>query len=242
MGPIVGISLVHDYIRCSRSTIFELCFRGNESASAMCGQIFPLGVCVRFGTMQVAGCRSGLAPDGGFGQPTGSSSVADLVYNLRPQRAVYVYLPIRNLSPLWAALSASGTVSLPSVFFGLPGQFCSVANLHFPPPHEVTRTCFTPQIVIASRGRPFSPLRSSIHHPLECFKLLFCQYNCTFIFLRAFDGAPLAHLETRRLWHGIMIHNFTARFAHRTFGTPKDNGVDASIDIFLVASLEYHLI
>ncbi len=28
----------------------------------------------------------------------------------------------------------------------------------------------------------------------------------------------------------------------RAFGTPYDNGVDASIDIFLVASLEYHLI
>ncbi len=52
----------------------------------------------------------------------------------------------------------------------------------------------------------------------------------------------LAHLEARRLWRGIMIHNFVARFPRCAFGTPKDNGVDASIDIFLVSSLEYHLI
>ncbi len=30
--------------------------------------------------------------------------------------------------------------------------------------------------------------------------------------------------------------------ACRAFGTLKDNGVDASIDIFLVTSLEFHLI
>ncbi len=30
--------------------------------------------------------------------------------------------------------------------------------------------------------------------------------------------------------------------ACRTLDTPKDNGVDASIDIFLVASVGYHLI
>ncbi len=59
--------------------------------------------------------------------------------------------------------------------------------------------------------------------------------------LRAFGGAPLAHLEAR-LWRSITINNFAARFARRAFGTPKDNGVDASIGIFLVASLEYHLI
>ncbi len=55
-------------------------------------------------------------------------------FSIQPpsQRAVYVYLPIRDLSLLWAALSTSGTVSLLSVFFGLPGQFCSVVNLHFP--------------------------------------------------------------------------------------------------------------
>ncbi len=67
-----------------QSTISELCIRGNGSASAVCGQISPLSVCVHFGTMQVAGCRSGLAPDGGFGRLTGSSSVDNLVYNRRP--------------------------------------------------------------------------------------------------------------------------------------------------------------
>ncbi len=30
--------------------------------------------------------------------------------------------------------------------------------------------------------------------------------------------------------------------ARRAFGTPKDNGVDALINIFLVTPLEYHLI
>ncbi len=45
--------LSHLYI--VRSTISELCVRGNGLASAMCSQISPLGVCVRFGTMQVAG-------------------------------------------------------------------------------------------------------------------------------------------------------------------------------------------
>ncbi len=67
-----------------RSTISELCVHGNGSASAMCGRISPLGVCVHFGTMQVAGCWSGLAPDGGFGRLAGSLSVDNSVHNRRP--------------------------------------------------------------------------------------------------------------------------------------------------------------
>ncbi len=59
---------------------------------------------------------------------------------------------------------------------------------------------------------------------------------------KIFEYEPLTHLESRRLWRGITIHNFAAHFARCAFSTPKDNGVDASIDIFLVASPEYHLI
>ncbi len=80
----VLILLDIESINTVRSTISELCVRRNGSASAMCGQIYPLGVCVCFGTMQVAGCQSGLALDGGFGRLAGSSSVDNLVYDRRP--------------------------------------------------------------------------------------------------------------------------------------------------------------
>ncbi len=77
--------------------------------------------------------------------------------------------------------------------------------------------------------------RSLFMRHLECFcrptkPQIICYYE------------PLAHLEAWRLWRGITIHNFAARFARCAFGTPKYNGVDTSIDIFLVASLEYHFI
>ncbi len=71
------------------TTLFELCVRGNGSASAMCGQISPLGVFIRFGTMQVAGCRSGLALGGGFGWLAGSSFADDPVLQPLNPRAVH---------------------------------------------------------------------------------------------------------------------------------------------------------
>ncbi len=75
---------IYSALHVVRSTISELCIRRNGSASEMCARISPLGVCVRFGTMQVAGCQSGLASDGGFGRLAGSSSVDNLVYDRRP--------------------------------------------------------------------------------------------------------------------------------------------------------------
>ncbi len=74
------------------------------------------------------------------------------------------------------------------------------------------------------------------------FEVLSYDQILIYIYIRAFGGATLAHLQARHLWRSITIHDFAARFARCAFGTPKDNGVDASIDIFLVASLEYHLI
>ncbi len=41
---------------------------------------------------------------------------------------------------------------------------------------------------------------------------------------------------------GAVLRFTTSQLARRAFGTPKDNGVEASIDKFLVAFLEYHLI
>ncbi len=98
----------------------------------MCGRISPLGVCVRFGTMQVAGCRSRLALDGGFGRLASLSSIDNLVYDRRPSARFMFYSPIRDLSPLRAALSASGTV-FPAVSFFLDFLTnSSIANFHFP--------------------------------------------------------------------------------------------------------------
>ncbi len=48
--------------------------------------------------------------------------------------------------------------------------------------------------------------------------------------------------EARQTADSQLRGSLRSLLAHRTLGTPKDNGVDASIDIFLVASLEYHLI
>ncbi len=66
-------------------------------------------------------------------------------------------------------------------------------------------------------------------------------YLYTFIYIRAF-GAPTDSAPMARYYDSQLRSSLRSLLARRTFGTPKDNGVDTSIDIFLVASLEYHLI
>ncbi len=58
-----------------------------------------------------------------------------------------------------------------------------------------------------------------------------------YIYIRAF-GAPRG--SAPMAWY----YNLQLRLllTSRAFGTPKDTGVDAVIDIFLVTSLEYLLI
>ncbi len=62
-----------------------------------------------------------------------------------------------------------------------------------------------------------------------------------YIYTRAF-GAPRGSAPMGRYYDSQLRSSLCSLLACRAFGTPKDNGVDASIDIFLVASLEYHLI
>ncbi len=45
-----------------------------------------------------------------------------------------------------------------------------------------------------------------------------------------------------RYYDSQLHSSLRSLLARHAFGTPKDNGVNASIDIFLVASLEYQLI
>ncbi len=63
-----------------------------------------------------------------------------------------------------------------------------------------------------------------------------------YIYIRAFGGAPRGSAPMARNYASQLFSSLRSLLTLRTFGTPKDNGVDASIDIFLVASLEYHLI
>ncbi len=67
---------------------------------------------------------------------------------------------------------------------------------------------------------------------------LFSQY--TSLWQRAF-GAPRGLAPMARYYNSQLRSLLRSLHTRRAFGTPKDNGVDASIDIFLVASLEYHL-
>ncbi len=56
-------------------------------------------------------------------------------------------------------------------------------------------------------------------------------------------GAPRGLAPMARYYDDSQLgSSLRSLLARRVFGTPKDNGVDASIDIFLVVSLEYHLI
>ncbi len=67
------------------------------------------------------------------------------------------------------------------------------------------------------------------------------MYDNTSLWRRAFD-APTGSASMARYYDSQLCSSLRSLLARRTFGTPKDNGVDASIDIFLVSSLEYHLI
>ncbi len=55
-------------------------------------------------------------------------------------------------------------------------------------------------------------------------------------------GAPGSSAPMARYYNSQLRSSLRLLLACHAFGTPKDNGVDAWIDIFLVASLEYHLI
>ncbi len=61
------------------------------------------------------------------------------------------------------------------------------------------------------------------------------------IIKRAF-GAPTGLAPMAQYYDSQLRSSLCSLLARRSLDTPKDNGVDASIDIFLVASLEYHLI
>ncbi len=66
-------------------------------------------------------------------------------------------------------------------------------------------------------------------------------YTHTHIYARAF-GAPRGSTPMVRYYDSQLRSSLRLLLACRAFGTPKDNGVNAVIDIFLVASLEYRLI
>ncbi len=120
----------------------------------MCGRISPLGVFVHFGTMQVAGCRSGLAPDGGFGRLEGLSFADNPVLQLLNPRAVhshYTNLHYVNFASPETALHRRRLV-LASGFFVvfLIRSFFSVCDVAYPRaaliracvPSHPTSTCF----------------------------------------------------------------------------------------------------
>ncbi len=69
-----------------------------------------------------------------------------------------------------------------------------------------------------------------IHEPLAVR-----LWQCAF-------GAPKGSAPMARYYDSQLHSSLRSLLARRAFDTPKDNGGDASIDIFLVASLEYHLI
>ncbi len=66
-------------------------------------------------------------------------------------------------------------------------------------------------------------------------------YIFTSLWRRTF-GAPRGSKPMARYYDSQLRSLLCSLLARRAFGTPKDNGVDASIDVFLVDSLEYHLI
>ncbi len=71
--------------------------------------------------------------------------------------------------------------------------------------------------------------------------MLIYLYIYTSFWWRAF-GAPRGSAPKAWYYDSQLRSSLRSLLTHRAFGTSKDNGVDTSIDIFLVASLEYHLI
>ncbi len=67
----------------------------------------------------------------------------------------------------------------------------------------------------------------------------FLQNAC--ILLQAFS-APRGSAPMAWYYDSQLRSSLRSLLARRILGTPKDNRVDVSIDIFHVASLEYHLI
>ncbi len=61
------------------------------------------------------------------------------------------------------------------------------------------------------------------------------------IMLRAF-GAPRGSAPMAQYYDSQLRSSLCSLLASCIFGTAKDTGVDALTDIFLAASLEYHLI
>ncbi len=66
------------------------------------------------------------------------------------------------------------------------------------------------------------------------------MYKYTSLWWRAF-GAPRGSAPMARYYDPQLRSLLHSLLACRAFVTPKDNGVDALIDIFLITSLEYHL-
>ncbi len=77
--------------------------------------------------------------------------------------------------------------------------------------------------------------------PVKCVRKLRPTFGAEVIYIRAF-GAPRGSAPMARYYDSQLRSSLLSLLNRRAFGTPKDNGLDASIDIFLVASLEYHLI
>ncbi len=61
------------------------------------------------------------------------------------------------------------------------------------------------------------------------------------MYIRAL-GAPRVSAPMAQYYNPQLPSSLRSLLARCAFGIPKDNRVDASIDIFLVTFLEYHLI
>ncbi len=83
------------------------------------------------------------------------------------------------------------------------------------------------------RRAGWSPPSPPPHHPLGVSLY-------TSLWWHVF-GAPRGSAPMVRYYDLQLRSSLCSLLTRRAFGIPKDNGVDASIDIFLVASLEYHL-
>ncbi len=96
-------------------------------------------------------------------------------------------------------------------------------------------------ILFSSLFNSFEFLRCEQPTPeFSTFYLL--SFVCNMSLWRLAFGASRGSVPMARIYDSQLCNSLRSLLARRALGTPKDNGVDASIDIFLVASLEYHLI
>ncbi len=124
------------------TTLSKLCVRGNGSASAMCGRISPLGVFVRFGTMQVA--SPDLLPMVVLaGSRVRHSQIIQYYNRLIGKRFILIYAIfycVAFASP-GSALYCRGLVLVSFFFVFLSEAFLPSAALHFPEPRKYERVC-----------------------------------------------------------------------------------------------------